>query len=60
MIFHPLHCFASKVNTYYKTLGEVGPNPLLSPWRMGRRGASKPGALALSHFTDGETKVQRS
>lgn len=64
MIFHPLHCFARKVNTCYKTQGEAGPAPSCP---LGGQGGEGPPcqvlcthhqALAHPHFTDGETRFR--
>lgn len=62
MIFHALHCSPRKVNVCYKTQGEARPAPSCPFGRQereGKRGSSVPGTLALPHFTDRKTKVQR-
>ena len=64
MIFHPLHCFARKVNTCYRTQGEAGP---AHSCPLGGQGGEGPPcqvlcthhrALAHPHFTDGETRFR--
>ena len=58
MIFH-LHCSARKVNTCYKTQGEARPAPPVpSGGPLCQVLCTHPRALALLHFTDGETRFR--